>query len=331
MSKSEANTYNYIQALNQALGKALDDDPNVLIFGEDVADEEGGGVMTVTAGLSTKYPDRVRTTPISEQAIVGAGVGAALAGKRPIVEIMLMNFTTVAMDQIVNHAAKLRFMSGGTTNVPLTIRTMSGAGVAVGGQHSDMLEAWFAHTPGIKVVIPSSPADAEGLLLACIADNDPCIFVENTASYGMTGPRLGDGETIPLGEANVLRDGEDVSLVTYGPRQVADALAVAKKLAEKGASVEVVDLRTVAPYDKETVLASVEKTGRAVILHEAVRDFGVGAEIAAHISEELFSKLRAPVRRLGGAYSPVPFSEPLEQAFIPSQEQIEDEINAILQ
>lgn len=191
MSDSKAEKYNFIQAIKRALDRVLEEDPNVIVFGEDVADEEGGGVMTVTAGLSMKHgTKRVRTTPISEQAIAGAGVGAALAGKRPVIEIMLMNFLSVAMDQVVNHAAKLRFMSGGLTTVPLTIRTMSGAGVAAGGQHSDMLEAWFADTPGIKVVIPSSPADAEGLLLSCIADNDPCIFVENTGSYGMSGPVL---------------------------------------------------------------------------------------------------------------------------------------------
>ena len=324
MTGSAPEKFTYIQAIKSALDEALEKDPQVILFGEDVGDKEGGGVMTVTAGLSTKFGDeRVRTTPISEQAIAGAGVGAALAGMRPVVEIMLMNFMTVAMDQVVNHAAKLRFMSGGATNVPLTIRTMTGAGVAAGGQHSDMLEAWFAHTAGIKVVLPSSPADAKGLLLSCIFDNDPCIFVENTASYGMSGPVLPPGTTIPLGKANILGEGSDVTLITYGPRQVADSLVVSEKLAKSGVSVEIIDLRTVAPFDKETVLESVRKTGRAVIVHEAVRNFGVGAEISACIGEEVLDSLKAPVQRIGSVYAPVPFSEPLEKAWMPSQVEIE--------
>ena len=324
MTGSAPEKFTYIQAIKSALDEALEKDSQVILFGEDVGDKEGGGVMTVTAGLSTKFGDeRVRTTPISEQAIAGAGVGAALAGMRPVVEIMLMNFMTVAMDQVVNHAAKLRFMSGGATNVPLTIRTMTGAGVAAGGQHSDMLEAWFAHTAGIKVVLPSSPADAKGLLLSCIFDNDPCIFVENTASYGMSGPVLPPGTTIPLGKANILGEGSDVTLITYGPRQVADSLVVSEKLAKSGVSVEIIDLRTVAPFDKETVLESVRKTGRAVIVHEAVRNFGVGAEISACIGEEVLDSLKAPVQRIGSVYAPVPFSEPLEQAWMPSQAEIE--------
>lgn len=327
MREKAQDKITFIQAINSALDEALTTDEQVILFGEDVGDEEGGGVMTVTSGLSTKFgSERVRTTPISEQAIAGAGVGAAIAGMKPVIEIMLMNFLSVAMDQIVNHAAKLRFMSGGLTHVPLTIRTMTGAGVAAGGQHSDYVEAWFAHTPGIKVVIPSSPADAHGLLLSCIFDNDPCIFVENTGSYGMTGPKPQTGTKIPLGKANILKEGHDVSVITYGPRQVADVMAVTDELANKGVSVEVIDLRTIAPFDKEAILNSVSKTGRAVIVHEAVRDFGVGAEISATICEELMHEMKSPVKRLGGAYAPVPFSEPLEQAFMPTRDEIESAV-----
>lgn len=314
---------NFIQAIHMALDEALAADTGVLLFGEDVADPQGGGVMTCSKGLSTRYGDaRVRSTPIAEQAIVGAAIGAAMAGMRPVCEIMMMNFMTVAMDQIVNHAAKLRFMSGGLTSVPITIRTMTGAGVAVGGQHSDQLEAWFAHTPGIKVVTSSSPAEAKGLLLSCIFDDDPCIFIENTALYGVQGQPAVTGLRIPLGKANIVKEGHDATVITYG-RQVTDAIAVAGKLAAEGVAVEVIDLRTIAPFDKQAVLESVAKTGRAVILHEAVRDFGVGAEISALINEELFGQLRAPIQRLGGAYCPVPFSLPLETAFMPSQQDLE--------
>jgi len=269
--------------------------------------------------------DRVRTTPISEQAIVGAAVGAALAGYRPVAEIMLMNFVTVAMDQIVNHAAKLRFMSGGQTSVPLTIRTATGAGVGFGGQHSDMLEAWFAHVPGLKVATASNPADAKGLLLSCILDNDPCIFIENSASYGVSGPAAQAGARVPLGKAAVAREGEDVTVIGYGP-PIAHALGVADEMQADGISVEVLDLRTIAPFDVEGVLASVRKTRRAVVVHEAVKQFGVGAEVSSVIHENLFDDLKAPVQRVGSAFSPVPFSPVLEEAFLYQRQDIADAI-----
>src|SRR5216683_582121 len=215
---------NVVQAVNLALDDAMAADPNVIVFGEDVGDMEEGGVCGVTSGLSTKYGDaRVRSTPISEQAIVGAAIGAAIAGMRPVAEIMLMNFTAVAMDMIVNHAAKLRFMSGGQTHVPITIRTMTGAGFGTGGQHADYLEAWFAHTAGIKVVAPSSPADAYGLMLSCIFDDDPCLFIENMPTYWTPGPAPQPGVRIPLGRANVLRTGTDVTVISYS-RTVADCV-----------------------------------------------------------------------------------------------------------
>lgn len=316
-----------LQAINMALEDAMAADENVVLLGEDVADKEGGGVVGVTKGLSTRFGDvRVRSTPISEQAIIGAAIGAAMAGMRPVAEIMLMNFVTVAMDMIVNHAAKLRFMSGGQTQVPLTILTMTGAGFANGGQHSDMLESWFAHTPGLRVVVPSGPADAYGLLRSCIEAEDPCIFVESIAVLFSSGPAPERGTRIPLGNASIVRAGEDVTVITYG-RQVQDVLAVAGVLDD--VSVEVIDLRTVAPYDQETVLTSVRKTRRAVVVHEAVQDFGVGAEIASRIHESLFDQLAAPVRRVGGKFAPVPFARALENAFLPSRAEIEAAIRSV--
>ena len=325
------NTITFAEASNLAMDEALATDDSVILLGEDIADREGGGVAKVTAGLSTKYgAHRVRSTPISEQAITGAAVGAAIAGMRPVAEIMLANFLSVAMDQIVNHAAKIRFMSGGQTGVPLTIRTMSGAGMGSGGQHSDMPEAWFAHVPGLKVVTGSSPAEVKGLLLSCILDDDPCIFIETMPMYWDRGPAPEPGLRIPLGKANVVRSGNDVSVISYG-RPVAQISALADKLAGEGISVEIIDLRTISPIDKDTVLGSVAKTGRGVVVHEAVEQFGVGAQISAMIAEELHGTLRAPVRRVGSRNCPVPFSKPLEQAFMYSDDRIEDAIRKAVQ
>lgn len=309
----------FIEAINRALHDAMSADPKVLVLGEDVGDTEGGGVVGITKGLSQRFgAERVKSTPISEQAIMGAAIGAALKGFRPVAEIMLMNFTTVASDMIVNHAAKLRFMSGGQTSVPLVVRTMTGAGVSNGGQHSDYLEAWFAHTAGLKVVLPSTPADAYGLMLAAIDDPDPVIFVETLPALYNKGPEPDAGVRVPLGKAKVLREGAGVSVIGYGRiiQQVA-------KLADEGLSLDVIDLRTVSPFDREAVLASVRKTGAAVIVHEAVKKFGVGAEIASLIHEEAFASLRAPVRRIGAKYAPVPFSQPLETASLPSLAEVE--------
>lgn len=327
---ASAPTINIVQAINAALNDAMALDPDVIVMGEDIADQEGGGPLKCTKGLSTKYGvGRVRSTPISEQAIIGAAVGAALGGMRPVAEIMLMNFTAVAMDQITNHAAKLRFMSGGQTHVPLVIRTMSGAGFSTGGQHADMLEAWFAHTPGLKVAMPSNPADAYGLLLSAIFDEDPVIFVESLPLYMSKGPAFVPGERIPLGKARIAREGSDLTIVAYS-RAVIEALAVAEALAAEGISVEVIDLRTVAPLDMPTVLASVGKTGRAVVVHEAVKFCGIGAEIAAQINEALFGKLRAPVLRVGGYHCAVPFSKPLESEFLPHKGRIEAAVRQAL-
>jgi pyruvate dehydrogenase E1 component beta subunit len=327
---STATSLNMIQAINLALDDAMESDQEVIVLGEDVADREEGGVIGITKGLSSKYGDsRVRSTPIAEQSIIGAAIGASLVGMRPVAEIMLMNFTTVAMDMIVNHAAKLRFMSGGQTSVPITIRTMTGAGFSVGGQHSDFLEAWFCHTAGIKVVIPSNPADAYGLMLSCIDDPDPCLFVECLPLYWTPGPAPERGVKVPLGKASIVREGSDVTVITYS-KQVHEAKAVADKLAKEGISVEVIDLRTISPLDTDTILASVGRTGRAVVVHEATRNFGVGAEVSSRIHEALFDKLKAPVGRVGAAFCPVPFSKPLEDAYLPTMADIEAAIRATL-
>jgi acetoin:2,6-dichlorophenolindophenol oxidoreductase subunit beta len=330
MTVSTPGKVTFIQALNTALHEAMAEDESVIVLGEDVADGQGGGVVKITQGLSTRFGNaRVRSTPISEQAIIGAAIGASIVGLRPVAEIMLMNFTTVAMDMIVNHAAKLRFMSGGQTHVPLTIRTMTGVGFATGGQHSDMLEAWFAHTAGIKVVAPSTPADAAGLLRACIADEDPCLFIENLPSYWTQGPAPAPGLRVPLGKANIVRSGSDVTVIGYS-RILMDVEQAAARLEQEKISVEVVDLRTISPWDRATVLASVAKTRRAVVVHEAVRNFGVGAEIAATLHEELFGILKAPVRRIASPNAPVPFSKPLEAGFAPGPAAIEAAIRGVL-
>jgi pyruvate dehydrogenase E1 component beta subunit len=326
-----AQTISFTDAYRLALDEALGSDPSVLLLGEDIADEEGGGVFKVTKGLSTKYgKHRVRTTPIAEEAILGAAVGAALAGMRPVAEIMLMNFVTVAMDQIVNHAAKLRFMSGGQTHVPITIRTRTGAGAGTAGQHSDMLEAWFAHVAGMKVVIPSSPADALGLLSSCIFDDDPCLFIEDSLTRTVTGPAPPPGHRVPLGKANIVRSGTDVSVVSYG-RPIKDSLVIAERLAGEGISVEVVDLRTVSPLDTDCILKSVAKTRRAVVAHEAPRSFGVGAEVTARIQEHLYGELAAPVLRVASRDVPVPFAKVLEQEFLYKPSAIESAIRQTLE
>lgn len=327
---TKADTINILGCLNKALMDAFEADDKVLALGEDLADPEEGGIVGVTKGLSTRFGnDRVRSTPISEQAIIGAAIGSSLIGFRPVAEIMLMNFTTVAMDMIVNHAAKLRFMSGGQTSVPIVIRTMTGLGYGSGGQHCDYLEAWFAHTAGLKVVAPSTPEDAYGLLRSAIEDPDPVIFIENLPSYRtpFEGTVPDKDHRVPIGKATIQREGDAVTVVSYS-RMAAEARAAAELAAEKNISAEVIDLRTIAPWDREAVLASARKTGRVLIVHEAVKPFGPGAEIAAVLNEELFGELKKPVKRMGGAFSPVPYSRPLEMAFAPDRERI---ANAIIE
>ena len=305
-------------AIRDALDVALGMDPSVFELGEDIQDPKGGG-FGIHKGLETKYgSDRVRCTPISEQAIMGAAIGAAIAGMRPVAEIMLMNFISVAADQLFNHAAKLRYMSGGVTPVPLTVRTTTGAGAGFGAQHSDMLEAALIHTPGLKVVVPSTAADAKGLLLSCIFDNDPCVFIEMNSLYFTARDEVPTGDyRVPLGKARIAREGTDLTMISYG-RQVLDCLAVAETMAAEGISLEVIDLRSLQPLDTATVFSSVSKTRRAVVVHEAVTRGGFGAELSAQIHAELFNELAQPVARVGGANTPVPYASSLEQAFLPT-------------
>jgi acetoin:2,6-dichlorophenolindophenol oxidoreductase subunit beta len=317
------------EAVNQALDLAMAEDPEVFVIGEDIEDPIGG-VMKGTKGLSTRYGrERVRNTPISEQAIVGAAIGASLAGMRPVAEVMLMDFFAVAMDQVANHAAKLRYMSGGRTNVPITIRTSVGGGRQFGAQHSQSLEAWMMHIPGLKVVVPSTPRDAKGLLYSCIFDDDPCIFMETMSLLFIRGPVPAGRFELPLGVADVKRAGEDATVVTWG-WQVPEALAAAEVLSAEGISVEVLDLRTLVPLDKEAILASAAKTGRVVVVHAATQFAGPGAEIASMVSHDLFGRLSAPVERLGAVYSPVPYASGLEARHYPERTRIAECIRTLV-
>jgi pyruvate dehydrogenase E1 component beta subunit len=317
------------EALNLALADALALDPTVLLIGEDLADP-GGGISQVTRGLSTRFgADRVLDTPISEVAIVGAAVGAAMAGLRPVAEVMIMDFLSIALDQLVNHAAKARSMSAGAVSVPLTLRTAVFGGTGSGATHSQTLEAWLAHVPGLKVVVPSTPADAKGLLTTCIFDDDPCVVVENVALYGSTGPVPDGDHRVPLGSADVKRAGGDVTVVTYG-RTVRDALSAAETLAGEQVDVEVVDLRSLVPFDAATVLASVARTRRVVVAHHATRFAGFGAEVASVIHEELFGELLAPVARVGAGFAPIGSAPVLEAALLPTAATIADAVRAVV-
>lgn len=303
------------QAINRALVESMTDDPAVMLMGEDIA--AAGGPFGVTRGLLQKFgEDRVRDTPISEMAMSTAAVGAALSGVKPVLEIMFMDFMTLAMDALVNQAAKARFMFGGQTSVPMVVRTPHGGGISAGPQHSQCLEVWFAHIPGLKVVCPSSPADAYGLLKAAIADPDPVVFVENKALYALKGQVPDEPFSIPLGKAHVVREGTDATVVSYGA-MVAQAVKAADQLAEQGVSVEVVDLRSIQPWDEAAVLQSLRKTHRLLIAHEAVEAFGVGAEIAARMADIGFDELDAPILRVAAPFVPVPFSPSLEKQYQP--------------
>jgi pyruvate dehydrogenase E1 component beta subunit len=312
----------YWQAINQALAEEMARDDRVVLIGEDVA--APGGAFSASRGLLARFgPDRVRDTPISELALAGIGVGAALAGARPIVEIMFSDFLTLAMDQIVNQAAKLRFMTGGRASVPLVIRTMVGAGRNTGPQHGQSLEAWFAHVPGLKVCCPSTPRDARGLLKAAIRDDNPVMVFESLALWGTRGEVPDEPELIPFGQAQVRRAGAGVTLVGIGGI-MARAERAADRAAERGVDVEVIDLRTAQPLDVTTLRRSVEKTGRLVIVHDAVKFLGISAEIAAWAAEEAHGLLRAPVIRVGAPFSPVPFAPELESRYFPSVDVIVD-------
>lgn len=308
------------QAINQALIDEMSADPTVVVFGEDVG--AAGGSFGVTRGLQAKFGvSRVRDTPISEAAIAGAAVGAAMSGLRPVVEIMFMDFITLAMDALVNQAAKAHFMFGGRFTVPMVLRTPHGGGLSAGPQHSQCLEAWLAHVPGLKVVVPGSPGDAYHLLRAAIRDPDPVVFVEHKALYGAKGPDAAAVPPLPIGQARVLREGADLTLVSYGA-MLADAMKAAQALSAKGHRIEVVDLRGLQPWDEATVAASVARTGRCVVLHEAVTAFGPGAEIAARIGERCFDALKAPILRVGSEFTPLAFAPALEAQTRPRLERL---------
>jgi pyruvate/2-oxoglutarate/acetoin dehydrogenase E1 component len=305
----------YREAVRDAMSTAMRRDEDVFIMGEDIA--EMGGSMGVTQGMLEEFgPERVRNTPISEMAIVGAGIGAAIAGMRPIVEIMYQDFTTLAMEQIVSQAAKHRYMSGGQIKVPLTIRTQGGAGWSPGAQHAQQLEAWFVHVPGLKVVFPSTPEDVRGLLWSSIYEDNPIVFFEHRTLYGIKGEVPDEIEPIEIGKARIHREGEDVTVVATG-RLVHESLKAAEQAAEEGISVEVFDPRTLQPLDEDALIASVKKTNRAVVAHEAVTRMGWGAEVAAVVQEKAFDYLDAPIARVGAKFTPIPFAPVMEEWVVP--------------
>ena len=325
---SSARKLPYVMAFNEAVSQMMEADPDVFCAGEDIG--AFGGVFGTFNGLQARFgAERVVDTPISEQAIVGLGVGAAVTGLRPIVDLMFMDFICVAFDQIVNQAAKLKYMFGGEATLPLTITTAGGGGLSAAAQHSQSLEALLCHIPGLKVVFPSTPYDMKGLMISCIKENNPTMMIKHKRLLGMTGVVPEEPYAIPLGRANVTRPGKDVTIVAYA-RMANEALAAAETLAADGIECEVIDLRTLQPLDTETIVESVRRTNRVVVVHEAVRFGGLGAEIAAQIQEAAFDYLDAPVSRIGAPYSPVPFSPALEKHYIPEAATIATGVRDIL-
>jgi pyruvate/2-oxoglutarate/acetoin dehydrogenase E1 component len=319
----------YVKAFTESLMQLMAEDENVLVIGEDVA--HYGGVFHAFDGLWKTYGEkRVIDTPISEMGFIGMGVGAAARGLRPVCDLMFFDFIGVALDQLYNQAAKLKFMFGGDVKVPLTLTTAGGAGLSAGPQHSQSLEAWLAHVPGLKVALPSSPYDVKGLMVAAVRDDNPTVVILNKRMLGTKGPVPEEIYEIPFGQANTVRSGRDVTVVAVG-RMVTEAVTAATELAESGIEVEVIDVRTVQPLDSGTILDSVRRTNRAVVVHEAVTFGGIGAEIAAQIQEEAFDYLDAPVLRLGAPFSPVPFSPVLERAYIPDSNRISAGISRLLE
>lgn len=314
----------YLEAIRSGLQEEMARDGAVYVLGEDVT---MGGPFGATKGLVEVFGDRrILNTPISESTVMGMATGAATLGMRPVVEVMFIDFITLAMDQLVNHAAKLHYMSGGQLRVPLTVRAQGGVVGASGAHHSQSFESWFMHVPGLKVVMPSNPADAKGLLKASIRDDSPVLFIEHRGLYWSRGDVPEGEHIVPLGVAEVKRTGKDITVLALS-RMVNVALEAAEKLAEQGISVEVVDPRTLSPLDLDTIVASVRKTGRLVIAHEAVETGGAGGEIAAQVQEEAFDYLDSPILRVGAPFCPVPASPSLEQAFLPGCDQV---ISAVL-
>jgi pyruvate/2-oxoglutarate/acetoin dehydrogenase E1 component len=319
----------YVKAFTESLVQLMAEDDNVIIIGEDVA--HYGGVFHAFEGLMDKYGEkRVIDTPISEMGFIGMGVGAAARGLRPVCDLMFFDFIGVALDQLYNQAAKLKFMFGGDVTVPLTLTTAGGAGLSAGPQHSQSLEAWLAHVPGLKVALPSSPYDVKGLMVASVRDDNPTVVILNKRMLGTKGPVPEEIYEIPLGQAATVRPGRDVTIIAIG-RMVVEAMTAAAELAEAGIEVEVIDPRTVQPLDSQAILDSVRRTNRAVVVHEAVTFGGIGAEIAAQIQEEAFDYLDAPVLRLGAPFAPVPFSPVLEKAYIPDSGRIAKGVRQLLE
>jgi len=317
----------YIRAISEALGEEMARDENVFVIGEDVGGP--GGAFSGTKDLLERFGEkRVKDTPISESAIVGLAIGAASQGLRPVAEIMFMDFLTVCMDQIVNQMAKMRYMFGGVYKLPVVIRAPCGGGLNAGPQHSQCLESWFAHVPGLKVVMPATPYDVKGLLKTSIRDDNPILFIENKALYALKGEIPEEEYLIPIGKADVKREGRDVTVVATS-RMVHQSLEAAEILSNEGIDVEVIDLRTINPLDKETIFESVEKTSKLVIAHEAVKAFGIGAEIAAMVCEEMIDCLDAPVLRVGAPFVPVPFN--LEKFYLPNSEDVMKAVKKVME
>jgi pyruvate/2-oxoglutarate/acetoin dehydrogenase E1 component len=324
-----ARKITYMQAINEALDQEMERDETVVVFGEDNAggagspgeDDAWGGVMGVTKGLYGKYPGRVLDTPISESAFIGAAAGAACSGLRPVAELMFVDFFGVCMDQIYNQAAKFRYMFGGKARTPMVIRTMYGAGIRAASQHSQCLYPIFTHIPGLKVVVPSNPYDAKGLLIASIRDDDPVIYFENKVLYSVEGEVPEAPYTIPLGEAEYVREGEDVTIVAIG-RMVSMAEQAAEALADEGIECEIVDPRTTSPLDEETIYESVENTGRLVVVDEANPRCSLAADIVARVAENCFEDLKAAPKMVTAPHTPPPFSPTLEDLYVPDPEQV---------
>ena len=309
----------YLDAIRAGLEEEMQRDSSVYVFGEDVA---LGGPFGVTKGLAEAFgANRVVNTPISEATVMGLAIGAATAGLRPIIEIMFIDFITLAMDQLVNHAAKLHYMSGGQLRIPLTVRVQCGISGAMGAHHSQSLESWLAHVPGLKVVMPSNPADAKGLLKSAIRDDNPVVFIEHRALYWARGDVVDGEKFVPIGKASIIRQGEHITIVALSS-MIGAAVDAAKDLASKGVSVEVIDPRTISPLDIETIANSVKKTSRLIVVHEAVEQGGIGAEIAAKVQQEAFHYLDSPIMRIGAPFAPVPAGPTLEKQFLPSKELI---------
>jgi pyruvate dehydrogenase E1 component beta subunit len=321
MTQNGNRELTYLEAVREGLILEMRQDPEVFLIGEDVG--VYGGAFGVTQGMLEEFgPERIRDTPISEAAIAGAATGAALMGMRPIMEIMFMDFLTISMNQLVNQAAKIRFMFGGKASIPMVVRAPAGSGTGAAAQHSQSLEAWFIHTPGIKVVAPATAADAKGLLISSIRDNNPVIFMEHKLLYRTKGPVTEALYDIPLGQADVKREGSDLTILAYSI-MVPRALEAAEQLAEEGIDIEVVDPRSLKPLDEETIVRSVSKTGRVLIAHEAPKTGGFGGELAAIIADsEAFDYLDAPIRRLAGRDIPIPYNRTLERSTVPQVEDI---------